>query len=377
MEISIIGGGIGGLSLANALKSMGIKFHLYERSTKFTEVGAGIGLSESTLQILDKIGLYNLAKSNGKFIERAILANKNLKTLRVIPTESEGMCIDRTKLIEILSANISEDEYTLNEELESFQRKEGKMMMNFSSGKKVETELIIACDGINSKIRGKIYPQIQKRYSGQTIWRGISYLELPENFQNTYYELWGDNLRFGVSPMIENRYYWYAVKMAPAKERENPNESRTVLKKLFKNYSPKILKIIENSPKIVRDDMWDLKPHNNSWCQDNLVFLGDSIHATTPNLAQGGCQAIEDAYTLAKAIKKFGLSKEAFKKYEEVRREKTTYIVNKSWQFGKSAHSRIPFLVDINAFFIKYLVPNSFFLNQYKRLTDLKYLEEI
>ncbi|MDA9289516.1 FAD-dependent monooxygenase [Polaribacter sp.] len=138
MEISIIGGGIGGLALANALKSMGIKFHLYERATKFTEVGAGIGLSESTLQILDKIGLYNLAKSNGKFVERAILANKNLKTLRVIPTESEGMCIDRTKLIEILSANISEDEYTLNEELESFQRKEGKMMMNFSSGKKLK-----------------------------------------------------------------------------------------------------------------------------------------------------------------------------------------------------------------------------------------------
>ena len=56
------------------------------------------------------------------------------------------------------------------------------------------------------------------------------YLELPENFQNTYYELWGDNLRFGVSPMIENRYYWYAVKMAPAKERENPNESKIILK---------------------------------------------------------------------------------------------------------------------------------------------------
>ena len=127
----------------------------------------------------------------------------------------------------------------------------------------------------------------------------------------------------------------------------------------------------------VRDDMWDLKPHNNLWYQDNLVFLGDSIHATTPNLAQGGCQAIEDAYALARIIEKFGVSKEAFKKYEEVRREKTTYIVNKSWQFGKSAHSRIPFLVDINAFFIKYLVPNSFFLNQYKRLTDLKYLEEI
>ncbi len=377
MKISIIGGGIGGLALANALKLMGIKFHLYERASKFTEIGAGIGLSESTLTILDKIGIYNLAKSNGKFVERAILTNKNLKTVKVIPSESEGMCIDRTKLIELLSSNIGEDEYTLNEELESFQRKEGKMTINFASGKKVETELIIACDGINSKIRRKVYPQIQKRYSGQTIWRGISCIELPKDFQNTYYELWGDNLRFGVSPMIENRYYWYAVKMAPAKERENPNESRVMLKELFKNYSPKILEIIENSPKIVRDDMWDLKPHNNSWYQDNLVFLGDSIHATTPNLAQGGCQAIEDAYALAKSIKKFGLSKEALKKYEEVRRGKTTYIVNKSWQFGKSAHSRIPFLVDINEFLIKYLVPNSFFQNQYKRLTDLTYLEKI
>lgn len=377
MKIAIAGGGIGGLALANAFKSMGIEFHLFERAPRFTEVGAGIGLSESTLQILDKIGLYEGAEANGKFVENAVLADQHLNTLRKIPTEKEGMCIDRTQLIQILSVNLEEQEYSLNKELKAFHSLPGKTVLEFSSGEKVETQLLVACDGINSMIRKQVYPQIQKRYSGQTIWRGISTVTLPEKFKDTYFELWGDNLRFGVSPMTMGRFYWYAVKMAPSDEREHPDESIKILKELFQDYDPVIADIIGNSPKIVRDDMWDLKPHKYSWYQDSIVFLGDSIHATTPNLAQGGCQAIEDAYALSTTIAKHGATENACRTYEKARREKTTYIVNKSWQFGKSAHSNIPFLTDINAFLIKHFLPNSFFVNQYKRLTDLSYLESI
>jgi len=377
MEITIIGGGIGGLTLANALKSMGINFHLFERASTLEQVGAGIGLSESALQIINKIGLYNRIAAKGKLVKKTILADKHLKSIRTIPTEGDGLCIDRTSLIDILSENLSSEDYSLNKNFQSFHKKNGNIIVEFSSGEKVEANLLIACDGINSSIRNKTYPLIQKRFSGQTIWRGISNLKLPLIFQNTYFELWGENLRFGICPMDDQRYYWYAVKRAPANEREKPTRSRQLLKNLFKNYAPIISQIIESSPKIIRDDMWDLEPHNFSWYIDNVVFLGDSIHATTPNLAQGGCQAIEDAYTLACVISKYGLTKNSFKIYEKLRRGKTTYIVDKSWQFGKLAHSSNPYFVNFNTFLIKYFIPNRFFINQYNRITDLTYLNEI
>lgn len=376
-EVSIIGGGIGGLALANTLKEAGINFHLYERAPQFTEVGAGIGLSESTLQILRKIDLYDLAESHGKFVKNAILANKQFETIRVIPTEKDGMCIDRTKLIELLTENLVADDYSLSSDLVTFEQSEDSVQLNFASGKVVDSRLLVACDGINSGLRKAIYPNVKKRYLGQTIWRGIAHLKLPEKFQDTYFELWGDNLRFGVSPMTGKRYYWYAVKMAPAGEREAPEDSQDELMDLFSDFDRNVIDLISNTPKIVRDDMWDLKPHKHPWTNGRVVFLGDAIHATTPNLAQGGCQAIEDAYVLAKAMEKYGLSEKACHEYERLRREKTTYIVNKSWQFGKSAHSRIPFLVDLNAMLLKYVLPERFFTDQYRRITDLSYLVKL
>ena len=340
-------------------------------------MGAGIGLSESTLQVLNKIGCYQAVQANGKFVKQAILAKKDFSIIRRIPTESDGMCIDRTVLIDILSKGLRNEKYTLSKTLRSIENSDSGVTLKFATGEEAQLKLLIACDGINSKVREEVYPTIKKRYSGQTIWRGIADISLPEKFSNTYFELWGDNLRFGLSPMTNRRFYWYAAKMAPAGEREQADESKNALLHLFKNYSPIVKDVIENSPKIVRDDMWDLRPHSNAWHKEAVLFLGDSIHATTPNLAQGGCQAIEDAYTLAKCFSEYGVNQESFKIYEKLRRPKTTYIVKKSWQFGRSAHSKIPFLVDLNKLTLRYVLPDSFFTNQYRVLTDLEYLQQI
>lgn len=376
-HLAIIGGGIGGLALAVACKTLGVPFHLYERAAEFGEVGAGIGLSESTLRILGKLGLLERAKAQGRFVGRAVLADKRLRTIRVIPTQEAGMCIDRPRLIDLLSEPLEETDFSLNRELDDFREDGEGVELHFTSGQTDRAAFLVACDGINSPIRRRVYPELQKRYSGQTIWRGISTVTLPEHFHDTYYELWGDNLRFGVSPMTGDRFYWYAVQTAPAGEREDPGESRDLLQRLFRNYAPSVGEIIHGTPAIIRDDMWDLRPHRRPWHLGRLIFLGDAIHATTPNLAQGGCQAIEDAYALATACKKHGLTTAAAVAYERVRRPKTTYVVDKSWQFGRSAHSRVPGLVGLNALAIKHLLPDSFFCKQYATLTDLGYLDAI
>jgi 2-polyprenyl-6-methoxyphenol hydroxylase-like FAD-dependent oxidoreductase len=121
--------------------------------------------------------------------------------------------------------------------------------------------------------------------------------------------------------------------------------------------------------------MWDLEPHKEQWYKNNVIFLGDAIHATTPNLAQGGCQAIENAFTISKLIHTKGYSVETFEEYYKSRNEKVNYIVKQSWNYGKISHQSNKLTEFIIKNIFKYL-PNRLFQKQYQKLVDLDYLNE-
>lgn len=375
--IAIIGGGIGGLALANSFQKQGIDYQLFESSTKFGEVGAGIGISESTIQILDKLGIGEEVRRNGKYIKEAVIVTKNKQLIRKLPIENGGFSIHRAQLIEILAKNIDLTKVNFNHKLTQISTDGKQTQVVFQTLEKKQFDCVVACDGINSLIRNTFFPNIQKRYSGQTIWRGIASCRLPKEFQEVYLEFWGDNLRFATIPMNDSQYYWYAVRYAPAGEQDTTATQKEDLIRLFGNYFKEVKEVIQSSPYILRNDMWDLEPAKRPWHYQNIVFIGDSIHATTPNLAQGGCQAIEDAYTLSLCIKKYGLNEKAFKAYNQLRIDKVNYIVNQSWRFGQSAHQSNFLSEQVIKFIFKNLIPDYYFVKQYQKLIDLDYLAKI
>lgn len=376
-KIAIIGGGIGGLSLANVLQKMNVEYELFERATEFKEVGAGIGISESTLDILNELNLKEQLVKQGYYIDNAVIVDSNFKVVKKIPTTNGGICIHRSKLIKVLTKKLNPTNLHLDHELESFKDNDYSVKLNFTNGKAYEFDTVIACDGINSSIRKKTFPNVKKRFSGQTIWRGIAKCELSEKFIKNYYEFWGNNLRFAIIPIAKNEYCWYAVKCEKANKNNDPNKVKTELKTLFKNYIPEVSLVIDKSEKIIRDDMWDIEPQKRNWHFKNIVFLGDAIHATTPNLAQGGCQAIEDAITLGKIIKKYGANEKAFLLYKCLRENKVNYIVEQSWKYGKLSHQNNIVLEKMIKFLFKKVLPDNFFQNQYNKLIDISYLEDI
>lgn len=376
-KIAIIGGGIGGLTLANVFQKLEIDYQLFENAPAFKEVGAGIGLSESTLEIFEILNIKDEIIKKGYRVENAIIVDQNLTQIKKIPVQNGGICIHRTQLINVLTKNLNANNINLGHKLIEFNNTDENVSLTFSNNNKYTFDTVISCDGINSVIRKNTFPKIKKRYSGQTIWRGISECKLPIKFNENYYEFWGNNLRFAIIPISENSYYWYAVKCTEANEKYNSNFSSTELKTLFKTYIPEIQLVIDKTKEIIRDDMWDLTPGKRDWHYKNIVFLGDSIHATTPNLAQGGCQAIEDAITLGKVIKKYGTNEKAFTLYKKLRQDKVNYVVNKSWKFGKIAHQNNIISEKLTAFLFKKILPNRFFRNQYQKLINLEYLKEI
>lgn len=100
-------------------------------------------------------------------------------------------------------------------------------------------------------------------------------------------------------------------------------------------------RLVERTPEdeIIRSDLYDFPPIKR-WWQGRVVLLGDAAHAMTPNLGQGGAQAIEDAFVLADTLSRRETTGEAFREYERLRMPKVRRIVNTAWQFGRVAHIR-------------------------------------
>jgi 2-polyprenyl-6-methoxyphenol hydroxylase-like FAD-dependent oxidoreductase len=143
-------------------------------------------------------------------------------------------------------------------------------------------------------------------------------------------------LRFGFAAVSASEIYWFAVANAPEGERDT--DSRAVVLERFRDFCAPVPALVDATPKdrVFRTDIHDRLPVA-SWSKGRATLLGDAAHPTTPNLGQGGCMAIEDAVTLAHALRTHASHERAFSAYEALRVEKTTRVVEASYRFGRIA----------------------------------------
>ena len=370
--VNIIGGGIGGLSLANALQWAGIDFKLFEQAPQLTEVGAAIGISKAALDILEILGLNEQVKNVGNETLSLHLSDKHLKLIRIISPEWPSVIIHRAKLIDILTSKLPKEKIQLNAKLTYLNSSKDLSVLKFSNGLEINSACTAIADGIQSKFRQQIFPQIKVRYSGQTIWRGITAMPLPDHFSKTYTEIWSDTKRFMFAPMDSNSVCWLAVKNAEVGGQDNPDTIRQELMREYSDFHQIVKELLLKSSNFIRNDLADLGVQKRKWFYNKIVFIGDAIHATTPNLAQGGCQAIEDAYCLARLMDRStdDLSK-VFPIYQSLRSKKVSFIVNTSWRFGTIAHNSLT--SHLAKYYFKY-APHSSFIKLERKLNDLSYL---
>lgn len=351
MEIDIIGGGIGGLTTAIALEQKGFKTRIFEQAESIKPVGAGIILANNAMQVFEKLGLKTEIEAHGNHISSVHLTKSNLKPLSKVDLsyfeQKHGVrntAIHRGTLQQLLLGKLQSTEVHLNHKLKSIERNGPVYSLLFENGEHVRSSTVIAADGLNSSVRNALFSDNVVRDAKQVCWRGVTDFDLPERYVNELNEAWGKDERFGFVQIAENKVYWYALKSF----RTDPNEcSMENLDSYFNEYHSVIKDLITSTPKerINTAEISDLAPMS-TWHQENICLIGDAAHATTPNLGQGACQAIEDAYVLSKCLTKYDINT-AFEKFQRLRLPKAHRVVKSSWNVGKMAHIKNPLLIGL------------------------------
>lgn len=364
MKVTILGAGIAGLTTAVALKRAGINYTIYEASSKIGPVGAGLGLGANAIKAFRELGLAEEVIKAGRILSAFSIYSESgkiiSKTDSVKISKRHGVdnfTIHRFNLHDILMKHAGIENILCNKRCVDFRENNGTISLIFSDNTEVETDFVIVSDGINSPIRQKLIPGSVPRYAGYTCWRGV--LENSDFNITEASEIWGSKGRFGIVPLADNKVYWFACVNSQKNDSVKRLYTTSMLKKHFKDYPSVVTAVLEktDNTKLIWADICDLKPLKK-FAFGNILLIGDAAHATTPNMGQGACQAIEDGVVLGNIVLKEKNLAEAFKQFESKRIKRTTYVVNKSWQIGKAAQWENKLAIGFRNFLIKSLPPS-------------------
>jgi 2-polyprenyl-6-methoxyphenol hydroxylase-like FAD-dependent oxidoreductase len=350
MKIGIIGGGITGLTTALSLSKLGISSIIYEQTKEFNEVGAGIWLQPNAIKILDWLGLKNEIKNQGNELSKMEITNSQLIPFKKIKSEivqdEEGnrtIAIHRAQLQKTLYSEVlKSSKIELNRKYLSHSVNGKVITIQFDNGS-ANVDVLLGADGINSRVRKAIEPNFTIRNSEQVCWRGISKTVLPNKLIKLGQEAWGKQIRFGFSQINQGEVYWFAVANSEHLNKAEKLGKKQYIAELYQKFSEVVIELISKTDPfdIHQAILSDLK-RIPCWYNDRVCLIGDAAHATTPNMGQGACQGIEDAYYLSQSLSKHAQNTEkAFEEFQLKRRKKVDYVVNTSWQIGKMAHNRI------------------------------------
>lgn len=313
-RILIVGAGIGGLTLAHALRQRGLSFDIVDHVPRWGSVGAGFGLWSNALRVFDRLGL----------LERVIAPGVPFTGGDV--TDTQGRLLTRVRYTSA-DARIPVGVALLRYELHEVLREGIDVRLGTTIESRDGYDLVVGADGVHSRVRELFWGPVELRDSGYTSWRFVVPIALPLEGPT---EMWGAGKRTGLVAMTHGRTYAFATTNVPPTF-DDPLPGRLGrFRENFRGFGEPFrsaLAALTRDDELIHARLGDLRLP--AWTKPGAVLLGDAAHAMTPNIAQGAAMAIEDAWVLADCI-----SRGAINDYEMKRRARVEWVQNLSWRFG-------------------------------------------
>ena len=335
MRVAIVGAGIGGLAAAVALRRVGIESLVIERVASIREVGAGLSIWSNAVNALRELGAETTVMASASVVERSLtqtpagrlIAENELGAISRV-AGAPCICIHRATLQKILLESLPPDSVRTGVRCSGFDDSTAIL----ESGERIKADVLVGADGISSVIRDELHGAATPRYAGYTCWRGICH-DNGLLAERSALLVIGSGSQFGVWPCGAGQLYWFLTRNAP----RGTTQTKADALRLCCNWAPPVPEIVAWTPDdaVLQNDIVD-RPPLRWWGRDHVTLLGDAAHASTPNLGQGACQALEDAVVLAHCLSEMQSVEAALRKYERMRIPRTTAIVRNSWQTGKA-----------------------------------------
>jgi 2-polyprenyl-6-methoxyphenol hydroxylase-like FAD-dependent oxidoreductase len=344
VRVLVVGGGIGGLAAAIAVRMAGYEAVVLERAQALAAVGP-----ESRCPRMP------WPRSSGSASPTSSAAAGTPPPRRSAST-GMGACCSRSRTRSAAGRCSASTAPTSRRRFSAHCRRSrcasigpapassgstGACAATSNAGASEEGDVLVGADGLHSVVRIGLFGDSKLRYSGYAAWRAVTE-RLPGVAEDTFSESWGPGARFGLIPIGGGRLYWFTAEDAPdgAAPPDAPLEE---IRRRFGGWHDPIPAVVDATEEatLSRTFVYD-RPPTKRWGEGRVTLLGDAAHPMTPNLGQGAAQALEDAVVLGAELGRGGDPAEALRRYEGRCRRRANSIVKQSLQAGRLAHVSSP-----------------------------------
>ncbi|OMP65992.1 FAD-dependent monooxygenase [Domibacillus epiphyticus] len=353
-EVIVVGGGIGGLAAALGVVEAGKTVAVLEQAPEFGEVGAGIQLGPNAMAVLDRFGLVEEINKLAVFPKRLVLKDvytgEELTALDLGEEFQERygqpyIVMHRSDLHRVLlEACKKSNKITLlnDQSIQSAEQNESGVFITNQRGETLSAKAVIGADGLKSNMR-KLFSDDEPICSEYVAYRGtipINEISSDNNLDDVI--MWiGPNLHLVQYPVRRGELYNQVVVFKSFEYKEGSDDWGTPeeMDKRFEGCHPLVVNALSFIQRQIRWPMYDRLPIDN-WTNGNITLLGDAAHPMLQYLAQGGCQALEDAACLAdELLKNEGDYKSVFQNYQEQRIPRTAKVQTNARTWGEIIHA--------------------------------------
>ena len=356
LKVVIIGAGIGGLTAGIALKQVGYTVEIYDKASELRPVGAGISLWSNGVKVLNRLGLGKAIARLGGQMDRMEYRSHQDEILNQIELDplvqtvgQRPYPVSRSELQELLLSAYGKEDVHLKSKCIEIEESDSDITAIFEDGHRATGDMVIAADGVHSLLREYVAGKpVQPRYADYVNWNGLVKASPALADLNTWVIYVGDGKRASMMPIGGDRfYYFFGAPMGKGTQVE-PSQRKEELAEIFAGWPKAIENLIDQLDPLQtnRLEIHDLDPLPHL-VRGRVALLGDSAHASTPTLGQGGCQAMEDAEILCRYLITTNIGIEyALKRYEQERQERTEGLVLKARKRADTIYGKDPIVTD-------------------------------
>jgi len=355
-RVAIIGGGIGGLTAANALLRAGADVSVYEAAGELKEIGAGVALHANAMRVLRFIGVEDgvrkiAGKTDYAVTRDGVTGRVISRTSRAKQVELQGIepaTVHRADLLDVLAAALPEGIVSLSKRCASVASGESSATARFTDGTEIEADVIIGADGIHSAVRTSLFGPDAPRFTGKICYRSVIPTAavrggalsdvaadngqwLGPHGTIVLYPLRGEELINVVCHHDDDSY---------RHESWVTECERAEVLQRYAAWHRSLLRLFEAGDTWYKWALYDRDP-SPAWTKGRVTLLGDAAHPMLPYLGQGACQALEDGAVLANALADRRFASDpaaALAAYEGTRRPRASQVVLTARARGVSNH---------------------------------------